>query len=67
MALSTKKEKKNKNQIIYDYGTKQYSIDGNTYSSFKEARSKRWQCDRCENSFGNIKQLRLHKADAHSY
>lgn len=59
--------KDKRSAIIYDYQTKQYLIDGNIYSSFKEARSKQWQCDKCGNTFGSMKQLRIHKADNHSY
>jgi ubiquitin C-terminal hydrolase len=59
--------KNNSNKIIYDYKTKQYLIDGMLYSSFEEAKSKQWQCDKCSIAFGSMKQLRIHKIDSHSY
>lgn len=55
------------NQIDYDYKTKQYSSGGNTYQTYAEAREKQWQCNKCSGSFSTMKQLRIHKAEDHSY
>ena len=59
--------KKNKRLIIYDYERKQYSMDGNLYCSFEEARSKQCKCDKCDDTFRSLKQLHMHKRDKHSY
>ena len=59
--------KENHNKIIYDYKTKRYLAGGNPYATFEEAKSRQWQCDKCGDAFGSMKQLRMHKIDSHSY
>ena len=62
-----KKERKRDNAITYDYKSGQYLLQGNLYSSYQEAKLNQWKCNKCQNTFGSLKQLRLHKIESHSY
>lgn len=45
----------------------QYFVGGKIYDSLKEAKLRQWQCSKCDNTFGSMKQLRNHKMNNHAY
>ena len=38
-----------------------------SYLSYKNLRANRWKCEKCEKIFANLKEIKLHKVEHHSY
>jgi len=53
--------------VIFDPQSHRYSVAGVGFSTFREAKANQWQCDKCAASFAGFKNLKRHKAEAHSY
>ena len=52
---------------MYNFKTKQYDSKESTYLTFEQARANQWRCDKCEKLLPNLKELKLHKIEYHSY
>jgi hypothetical protein len=57
----------NFNGVMYNFKTKQYDSKESTYLTFEQARANQWRCDKCEKLLPNLKELKLHKIEYHSY
>jgi predicted transcriptional regulator len=38
-----------------------------SYLSYENLRANRWKCEKCEKIFANLKEIKLHKVEYHSY
>lgn len=49
--------------------TIKYKTVGSSYLTLseQEARTNQWKCEKCQISFANLKDLKLHKVEYHSY
>ena len=72
--MNSMKHKSNYRQISYDSERKQYVVIGDDsanggvgFASYREAREKKWQCEKCRHTVGSFKALREHKIVHHSY
>ena len=65
--LDKLKYKVNYNQTLYNFKTKQYESKETTYINYKEARANQWRCEKCNETFATLKELKHHKIEAHSY
>ena len=65
--MSASTHKLNYNPIVFDFKTKKYCIGDYIFNKYKDAKSKQWKCEKCDQSFANFKNLRRHKIDCHSY
>ena len=65
--MSSIKYKVNHNPVTYDHRTKKYRVGKDAFGSYKDARAKRWKCEKCRHAFSSFKELRTHKNDRHAY
>ena len=49
-------------QVISEYKSGQSS-----YISYESPRANRWKCEKCQRLFTNLKEMKLHKVEYHSY
>ena len=49
-------------QVISEYKSGQSS-----YISYESPRANRWKCEKCQRLFTNLKEIKLHKVEYHSY
>jgi hypothetical protein len=61
------KYKINYNRVSYDFKTKKYGSGEDSYLTYEQARANRWKCEKCQNPLANLKELKLHKLEYHSY
>jgi formylmethanofuran dehydrogenase subunit E len=61
------KYKINYNATNYNFKTRQFDSKEVSYLTFEQARANHWRCDKCEKLFPNLKELKLHKIEYHSY
>jgi len=65
--MSSIKYRINHNPVTYDHRTRTYRVGENAFESYRDAKSKQWQCEKCGRAFASFKQLRSHKNNNHSY
>jgi hypothetical protein len=65
--MSIIKYRINHNPVTYDHRTRTYYVGRDAFGTFRDARAKQWQCEKCRHAFSSFKELRSHKTDLHSY
>jgi hypothetical protein len=55
------------NSFIYNFKTRKYESKDGTYHTYEEARASQWKCEKCNKLVANLKELKLHKLEYHSY
>ena len=51
-------------QVISEY----HLFSGqSSYISYESPRANRWKCEKCQRLFTNLKEIKLHKVEYHSY
>jgi hypothetical protein len=61
------KYKINYNAATYNFKTKQFEGKEVSYLTFEQARANQWKCEKCQKLHPNLKELKLHKLEYHSY
>ena len=61
------KYKINYNCVSYNFKTKKYESPDASYLNYEQARANQWKCEKCQRLFANLKELKLHKLEYHSY
>ena len=61
------KYKVNHNPIYYNPQTKRFESKEACYLNYEQARANQWKCDKCQKMLANLKELKLHKLEYHSY
>lgn len=61
------KYKINYNPVFYNFKTKRYESREAIYSTYEQARANQWKCEKCQKLLANLKELKLHKLEYHSY
>ena len=61
------KYKINYNRAFYNFRTKKYKSGEDNYLTYEQARSNQWKCEKCHKLLANLKELKLHKLEYHSY
>ena len=51
---------------IFTTATKYESEEG-SYLTHEKSRSNQWKCEKCQKSLANLKELKIHKLEYHSY
>ncbi len=58
----------NYQNINYNPRTRLYEgCGGNVYSTYQDARTSKWKCDKCDQLFSSYTNVRSHKSEFHSY
>jgi predicted transcriptional regulator len=47
--------------------TNEYKSGQSNYISYESPRANRWKCEKCQRLFTNLKEMKLHKVEYHSY
>jgi predicted transcriptional regulator len=47
--------------------TNEYKSGQSNYISYESQRANRWKCEKCQGLFTNLKEMKLHKVEYHSY
>ena len=47
--------------------TNEYKSGQSNYFSYESQRANRWRCEKCQRLFTNLKEMKLHKVEYHSY
>jgi predicted transcriptional regulator len=62
MAVNKYENVEEPTQVINEYKSGQSS-----YISYESPRANRWKCEKCQRLFTNLKEIKLHKVEYHSY
>ena len=62
MAVNKYENVEEPTQVINGYKSGQSS-----YISYESPRASRWKCEKCQRMFTNLKEMKLHKVEYHSY
>jgi len=65
--VSKLKYKINYNAVFYNFKTKRYESREAIYPNYEQARANQWKCEKCQKLLANLKELKLHKLEYHSY
>ena len=57
----------NFNMPSYNASTGLYEDNDSKYQSYSEARSHKWKCEKCSQTYPSYKLLCEHKTELHSY
>jgi hypothetical protein len=67
-ANSKKLYKLNYNDVQYNFYTNTYFDQlGSCYTSYWKAKETQWKCEKCNEAFRNMRMLKSHKWERHSY
>jgi predicted transcriptional regulator len=47
--------------------TTKYENEEGSYLTHEKSRSNQWKCEKCQKSLANLKELKIHKLEYHSY
>jgi hypothetical protein len=47
--------------------TTKYESEGGSYLAYEKSRANQWKCEKCQKPLANLKELKIHKLEYHSY
>jgi len=64
---ASKKYKVNRNFAFYNFDIGMYQTQDGRHMTYEETVRNRWKCEKCVNTFPNLRLLLNHKQEYHSY
>ena len=47
--------------------TTKYETEEGSYLGYEKSRANQWKCEKCQKHLANLKELKIHKLEYHSY